>query len=107
MRLLTNLSLSLLLLLLLFTHTRMVVCSDEVESQHLEARQVEEVDVEPVDAVDSMLGSGEFEIDDGLHPARWEIPPKPRHWGSRRGQPRRGSSRRRRPFLHAPVIGPI
>ncbi|VDD77910.1 unnamed protein product [Mesocestoides corti] len=58
MRLLTNLSLSLLLLLLLFTHTRMVVCSDEVESQHLEARQVEEVDVEPVDAVDSMLGSG-------------------------------------------------
>ncbi|VDD77908.1 unnamed protein product [Mesocestoides corti] len=58
MRSLTNLSLSLLLLLLLFTHTRMVVGSDEVESQRLESGQVEEVDVEPVDAANSMLGSG-------------------------------------------------
>uniref|UniRef100_A0A5K3G5P8 Uncharacterized protein n=1 Tax=Mesocestoides corti TaxID=53468 RepID=A0A5K3G5P8_MESCO len=69
MRSLTNLSLSLLLLLLLFTHTRMVVGSDEADSQHLESGQFEEVDDEPVDAVDSMLGSGESEIDDDLHPA--------------------------------------
>ncbi|VDD78245.1 unnamed protein product [Mesocestoides corti] len=102
MRSLTNLSLSLLLLLLLFTHTRMAAGSDEVDSQRLESGQVEEVDVEPVDAANSMLGSGESEIDDDLHPARWRPPRRPRPGRPRFWRPRPG-----RPFFPRPPYKPI